>query len=50
MVDTLAYPEGSDGGWIAASEVHELHIKIHDIVDNAVSKWGGNITCILAYL
>ena len=41
---------GSEGGMIAASGVHELLIKIHDILENAVSKWACNISCIVAYL
>ena len=40
---------GSDGGVIAAAEVHELLTKIHNILDSAVSKWVGNPACILAY-
>ena len=33
-----------------SSEVHELLIKMHDIVDSALSKWVGNTANILAYL
>ena len=33
---------------IAASKSHELHTKIHNILNNAVSEWVGNMTCILA--
>ena len=33
---------------IAVSGVHELLIKIHDILDNAVAKWVGNSAGILA--
>ena len=32
------------------SEVHELLLKVHDILDKAVSKQLGNSACILAYL
>ena len=50
LVDTFASLEGLEGGVIAASEVHELFTKIHDILDNALSKVVGNTSCILAYL
>ena len=49
-VDNIASLPVSDGGVIAASEVHALHTKIQDILDSAVSKWVGNMACILAYL
>ena len=32
------------------SEVHELLLRIHDILDSDVSKQVGNSACILAYL
>ena len=32
------------------SEVHELLLRIHDILGKAVSKRVGNLACILAYL
>ena len=32
------------------SEVHEILIKVHDILDNAVSKQFGNSACILAHV
>ena len=38
------------GGMIAALEVHELLSRIHDIMDNAVSKWVTNMACILVCL
>ena len=38
LVDAIACQQGSDGGVIAASEVHELLTKINDILDSAVSK------------
>ena len=40
MVDTSASLQGSDGGVIAALEVHELLTKIYDILDNALSILG----------
>ena len=49
-VDTVASQQGSDGGVIAVSEVNELLTKIHDILDIAVCKWVGNMSCILVYL
>ena len=36
LVDTVASLQGSDGGLIAASKVHELLTKFHDILDSAV--------------
>ena len=38
LVDTISSPQGSVGGVITASEVHELLTNIHEILDNAVSK------------
>ena len=38
IVDTVIYLQCSEGGVISTSEVHELHIKIHNILDGAVSK------------
>ena len=35
---------------ILVSEVHELLIVIHYILDNAISKWARNKSPILAYL
>ena len=32
------------------SEVHELLLKVHDILDSAVSKQGGNSTHILMHV
>ena len=32
--------QDSDGGVIPAAEVHEFLTKIHDVLDNAISKWG----------
>ena len=36
LVDTFASLQGSDGGVFAASEVHKLLTKIHDILKNSV--------------
>ena len=47
---TIASIQGTDGSVTAALEVTELLTKIHDILDNAVSKWVDNTACILAYL
>ena len=41
LVDTISSLPDSEGVVIPVSEVHELPIKIHDILDNAVSKWLG---------
>ena len=38
LLDTFASLQDSDGEVIPSSEVHELLTKIHDILDNAVSK------------
>ena len=50
LVDTFTSQQGSDGGVIAASKVHMLLTRIHDILYSAMSKWLGNIVNILAYL
>ena len=50
LVDMLALVQDLHGGVIAASEVHELCIKIYDILDNAVSKQVGDTAHILVYL
>ena len=42
LVDTVTSHKGSDSGVIVALEVHELLTKIHNFLDNAVSKWIGN--------
>ena len=36
---TVASLWDSDGGVITTSQLHELCTKIHDILDNALSKW-----------
>ena len=38
LFDTLSSLPNSEGGIIPVSEVHELLLKVHDILDNAVSK------------
>ena len=50
IVDTLSSLPGSEGGIIPVSEVHELLLKVHDILDNAVSKQIGTLACILAHV
>ena len=37
-VDNLSSLPNSEGGIILVSKVHELLVKVHDILDNAVSK------------
>ena len=49
-VDTIALLQGSDGGVIPVSEVHELLSKIHDVIDNSMSKQMANTAHISAYL
>ena len=48
LVDTSVH--GSDGRLIAASGVHLLLIRIHFILDSALSKLAANTANILAYL
>ena len=50
LVDTISSLPNSEGGVIPVSELHELFIKVHDILDNAVSKQVGNSTHILAHV
>ena len=50
LVDTIAFLDSSAGGMIAMSGEHELLTKIHDILDNSVSKWVINMAHILAYV
>ena len=38
LVDTLSSLPVSEGGVIPVSEVHDLLHKVHDILNNAVSK------------
>ena len=48
LVDIVSSLLDSEGGVIPVSEVCELLIKVHDILDNAVSKQIGNSAGILA--
>ena len=50
LVDTLSSLPEAEGGVIPVSEVCELLLRIHDILDKAVSKRVGNLAHILAYL
>ena len=38
LLNTLSSLPNSEGGIIPVSEVHELLLKVHDILDSAVSK------------
>ena len=42
LLDTLSSLPNSEGGIIPVSEVCELLLKVHDILDSAVSKQVGN--------
>ena len=44
--DTLSSLPEAEEGVIPVSEVHELLLRIHDILDKAVSKQVGNLACI----
>ena len=48
LVDTIATLQDSEGGVIPDSYLHELLMKIHDILDSTVSKQVGNAAGILA--
>ena len=50
LVDTLSSLPKAEGDVIPVSEVHELLLWIHDILDKAVSKQVGNSAHILAHL
>ena len=50
LVDTLSSLLEAEGDVIPVSEVHELLLQIHGILDKAVSKGVGNSACILAHL
>ena len=50
LVETISSLPDSEGEVIPVSEVHELLIKIHDILDNAMSKWVGNSDHMLAHV
>ena len=50
LVDSLSSLPDSEGGVIPVSEMRELLLKVHDILDSAVSKQIGNSACILAHV
>ena len=50
LVDTLSSLPKAEGDVIPVSEVCELLLWIHGILDKAVSKQVGNLACILAHL
>ena len=50
LVDTLSSLPEAEGDVIPMSEVCELLLRIHGILDKAVSKRVGNSACILAHL
>ena len=50
VVDVRTCFQNSDMEVIPASEVHDLHYKIHDILHNAASKRVGNTACISTFL
>ena len=50
LVDTLSSLPEAEGDVIPVSEVHELLLQIHGILDKAVSKQVGNSVRILAHL
>ena len=50
LVDSLSLLPDAEGGVIPVSEVHELLLKVYDILDKAVYKQVGNLAYILAYL
>ena len=49
LVDTILSLQDFEGRVISVSEVYELPTEIHDLIDNVVSKWVGNTTCILPH-
>ena len=50
LVDTISSLQNSEGGIIPVSKVCELLLKVHDILDNAVSKQVGNSAQMLAHV
>ena len=50
LVGTLSSLPKAEEDVIPLSEMHELHLQIHGILDKAVSKQVGNSACILAHL
>ena len=49
LVDTISSLQDSEGEVIYVPEVHEVLNKIHDILDNAMSKQVGNAAHLLVY-
>ena len=50
LIDTPSSLPKAEGDVIPVSEVHELLLHTHDILDKAVSRLVGNSACILAHL
>ena len=50
LVNTLSSPPDPEEGIIPVSKVHELLLKVHDILDNAVSKQVGNSAHVSAHV
>ena len=50
LVDAIASLPDYEGGVTPVSEVHEVLIKVYDLLDNAVSKQVGNLTHILVHV
>ena len=50
LVDTLSLLPEAEGDIIPVSEVRELLLQIHGILDKAVSKRVGNLALLLAHL
>ena len=50
LLDTLFPLPNSERGIIPVSEVHELLLRVHNILDNTVSNQVGNFACILAHV
>ena len=50
MVDTFTSLQNSDAEVVPGTELTDSPNKIHDILDNAVSKYVSNTACILAFL
>ena len=49
LVDTITCQQDSEGEVIVVSEMCELPTKTHDILDNAMKKWVGDMACIVAH-
>ena len=50
LIDTISSAPDSEGGAVPVSEVCELLIMVHDILDNVVCKCVGNSACILVHV